>query len=74
MPTRYEDWIDDDEYPDDRDVDDFGDDSPIDRDRLTIGFIPKVTAPFWTRTRIIIAVIAIILVLAFILEDLSPMF
>jgi hypothetical protein len=55
-------------------VEQFGENSPIDYDRLTTGFIPKVTAPFWTRTRIIIAVIAIILILAFLLEDLSPMY
>lgn len=63
MPTRNrrKDWLDEDEYPDDRDVDEFGDDSPIDYDRMTIGKVRGVNTQFWTRSRIIFAVVAVIL-------------
>ncbi|MBZ0289336.1 MAG: hypothetical protein K8I30_17075 [Anaerolineae bacterium] len=39
-------WLDDDEYPDDRDVDDFGDESPGDYDPLTIGRVPTIRPSF----------------------------
>jgi hypothetical protein len=39
---RRDDWLDDNEYPDDRDIDDLGDDSPGDYDPLTIGRVPSI--------------------------------
>ncbi len=70
---RRDDWIDDDEYPDDKDIDDFGEDSPIDYDRLTMGRVGKLRDPFWTRNRIILALIALILLLSFALAEILPL-
>lgn len=67
---RRDDWIDDDEYPSDRDVEAFGDDSPTDYDPLTMGRIPGVRVRFWTPARIVIALIVLILVLAFVLPQI----
>jgi len=70
---RRDDWIDDDEYPDDKDIDDFGEDSPIDYDRRTMGRVGKLRDPFWTRNRIILALIALILLLSFALAEILPL-
>ena len=68
MPSkRRDDWIDDDEYPTDRDVEEFGDDSPIDYDPLTIGLVPGVNPPFWTRAKIILLVIVLLVVASLLL-------
>jgi hypothetical protein len=69
MSKRRDDWIDDDEYPDDRDVDDFGEESPWEYDRRSIGYIPGVTKPFWTPGKIIVAVIALLILAALILPS-----
>jgi hypothetical protein len=66
---RRDDWIDDDEYPSERDVDDFGDDSPPDDHPLTIGYMGSARQQFWTSARIIIALI-IALILAALLVPL----
>lgn len=71
---RRDDWLDDDEYPDERDVDDFGDDSPLDYDALSIGRVGSLGSPFWTRGRIMLAVVLVILLLAFIFAAVSPLF
>lgn len=68
MPRRRDDWLDDDEYPDDRDVDELGDDSPYDDDPLTIGRVRGITPPFWTQTRIAAAIILAILVIGYLLS------
>jgi hypothetical protein len=70
---RRDDWLDNDEYPDERDVDDFGDDSPLDYDPLSIGRVGNLRTPFWTRGRILLAVVLIILLLAFIFAEVSPL-
>jgi hypothetical protein len=67
---RSDDWIDEDEYPDDRDVDDLGDDSPRDYNPLTIGYLEKYRPRFWTRGRIIIAAIALLVLAALLLPQL----
>ena len=36
--NRRDDWLDDDEYPSDDDVEHFGEDSPLDYDPLSIGY------------------------------------
>ena len=74
MSKRRADWIDDDEYPDDRDVEDFGEDSPVDYDRRTMGRVGNMRQPFWTRTRIFIALILAILITGFILAEVVPLF
>jgi hypothetical protein len=76
MPTRsrHDDWLDEDEYPDDRDVDDLGDDSPYDYDPLSIGRVPGLRQPFWTRTRILVALLLGLLLLGFTLPRLLSLF
>lgn len=73
MSKRRADWIDEDEYPDDRDVEDFGEDSPVDYDRRTIGRVGNMRQPFWTRTRIFIVIILAIMVFSFILAEVVPL-
>ena len=67
MSKRQDDWIDDDEYPDERDVEEFGDDSPIDYDPLTIGRVPGIHPRFWTRGKVILLVIVLLIVAALLL-------
>jgi hypothetical protein len=74
MSKRSADWIDEDEYPDDRDVEDFGEESPVDCDRRTMGRVGNMRQPFWTRTRIFIVIILAILVISFIFAFVIPLF
>ncbi len=74
MSKRSADWIDEDEYPDDRDVEDFGEESPVDYDRLTMGRVGNIRQPFWTRTRIFIVILLTILILSFIFAEVVPLF
>jgi len=64
MPQR-DDWIDDDEYPDERDVRDLGDDSPADFDPLTVGRVEGVNTGLkgLSRNRIILIACALILLI-----------
>lgn len=71
--NRHDDWIDDDEYPDERDMRALGDRSPYDDDPLTIGYIPGRQTPVWTRRRIIIAVVAGLILLSLVLVELLPL-
>ncbi len=64
---QYNDWIDDDEYPDDKDIEAFGDDSPPDYDPLTIGYIGEQRGEFWTTRRIVLLVVVLILLVAWLL-------
>ncbi len=74
MSKRRDDWIDEDEYPDDKDVEDFGDESPVDYDRRTIGKVRNIQEPFWTRTRIFIVILLAILLASFIFAEVVPLF
>jgi len=74
MSKRSADWIDEDEYPDERDVEDFGEDSPVDYDRRTMGRVGDMRQPFWTRTRIFIVIILAILIFSFIFAEVVPLF
>ncbi|MBA3872142.1 MAG: hypothetical protein ABI970_05985 [Chloroflexota bacterium] len=74
MSKRRADWIDEDEYPADRDVEDFGEESPVDYDRRTLGRVGDMRQPFWTRTRIFIVIILAILILSFIFAEVVPLF
>lgn len=73
MSKRRDDWIDEDEYPDDRDVEDFGAESPVDYDRRTIGRVGNMRQPFWTRTRVFIVIILAILIFSFIFAEVAPL-
>jgi hypothetical protein len=65
-------WIDDDEYPDDRDIEALGDESPPDYDPRTIGYVGRRPA-FWTPARLLFALLALILVAALVLPQLAPL-
>jgi hypothetical protein len=71
--SRRGDWIDDDEYPDDSDMERFGEYSPSDYDPLTIGRVGRRRGPFWTRTRIMLAVVVIVLVLSILIVEVLPL-
>jgi len=71
--SRRDDWIDDDEYPDASDIERFGDYSPTDYDPLTIGRVGRRRAPVWTRSRIIIAIGALLLLIVFVVAELAPL-
>ena len=74
MPqNRLDDWIDEDEYPDDRDVADFGDDSPSDDHPLTIGRVPGIRSSRWTLGRVLLVVVALLIVAAMLLPLLRPL-
>jgi hypothetical protein len=70
---RYDDWLDDDEYPDDKDVEDLGDDSPWDDDPLTIGRVrnyrPRSGSPY----RLALAAVAFLLLVILLYAALSPL-
>jgi hypothetical protein len=74
MSPRRDDWIDDDEYPDDRDIEQFGEYSPPDYDPLTIGRTRKrVPAQKWTRTRIITVIVVVMLLLSIAAAEILPL-
>ena len=68
--NRLDDWIDEDEYPDDRDVEEFGDQSPSDYDPRTIGYVGKRRPGFWTPRRLILAGIVLLILAALLLPQL----
>lgn len=63
-------WIHDDEYPDDDDLEQFGYDSPRDDDPLTIGYVGEARPRFWTVSRIILAIMVAALVATLVLPFL----
>ena len=69
MSKRRDDWIDDDEYPDERDIEALGDDSPVDYDPLTIGYMPGERRRFWTPAKIILLVIVLVLLASLLLPS-----
>ena len=72
MTKRLDDWIDEDEYPDDRDVEDFGDNSPFDYDPRTIGYVGD-RPPFWTRGRIVLLIVVLLIVAALLLPSVATL-
>lgn len=73
MSKRRDDWIDEDEYPDERDIEDLGNDSRVDYDRSTMGRIGNMRQPYWTKTRIVIAALAGLVLFGLILAELAPL-
>ncbi len=73
MTKRLDDWIDDDEYPDDRDVADFGDESPVDYDPRTIGYVGQRRPGFWTPRRILLALVVVLIVAALLLPQVAAL-
>ena len=74
MPrNRLDNWIDEDEYPDDCDAAEFGDDSPSDAHPLTIGHVPGIRSNRWTPGRVLLAIIALLIVTAMLLPLFVPL-
>lgn len=71
--SRLDNWIDDDEYPDDRDIEDFGEDSPPDNHPLTIGYVPGLRPRFWTPGKVILLVFMLLIVAALLLPQVAPL-
>lgn len=74
MSKRRDDWIDESEYPDERDMDELGEDSPVDYDRLTMGRLGRTQQPFWTRTRLVMAGFALLLLISILAAEIAPLF
>ena len=72
MTKRLENWIDEDEYPDERDIEDLGDDAPTDYDPRTIGYVGRRPA-FWTPARVVLLIIVGFIVSALLLPELLPL-
>ena len=70
---RSEDWLDEDEYPDDKDVEEFGEESPVDYDPLTMGRVGNLRVPFWTRKRVAVALVVFVLVIIFVFGEILPL-
>jgi hypothetical protein len=62
-----DDWINDEEYPDDKDIEAFGDDSPPDDDPLTIGYVGDLRPSFWTTRRFVLLVVVLVIFSALLL-------
>ena len=62
MSYRRDDWIDEDEYPDDRDIADLGDDAPADYDPRTIGYVGNRPS-FWSPARIVLLIVVLVIML-----------
>jgi hypothetical protein len=72
-PTRRDNWIDDDEYPDDDDVGEFGENSPYDYDPQSIGTVENRRPRFWTTGRLILLVIVVVVVASLLLPRILPL-
>ncbi len=70
---KSDEWIDEDEYPDDRDIEDFGDESPTDYDPRTMGYIGNQSPSIWTPRRIILLVVGLLIVAALVLPLISAL-
>ena len=70
----HDDWLDDAEYPDDRDIARFGEDSPPDDDPLTIGYVGEGRASFWTPGRLVVAVVVALVLLSILVVAIAPLF
>ena len=68
--NRRDDWIDDDEYPDERDIAELGDEATPDSDPLTIGYVGDRRRPFWTLRRLIVLAIVLLMIAALLLPEL----
>lgn len=60
-------WLNENEYPDEKDIEEFGDDSPVDYDPLTIGYIGDSRPSFWTAKRVVTLLVATLLIGALVL-------
>ena len=63
-------WLDSNEYPDEKDIEAFGDESPVDYDPLTIGYLGDSRPKFWTTRRLVVLIVVLILISALVLPSL----
>ncbi len=73
MSKRSDDWLDEEEYPDDRDVEDFGDESAVDYDRRTVGRVGNIRQPYWSKTRLLIVLVIALILFSLIIAELMPL-
>ncbi len=74
--NRHDEFLSENEFPTERDVEKFGDESPWDNDALTIGMVgkrKKSKRGFWTRQRIMMALIMLVIIAAIVLPLLVPL-
>lgn len=67
-------WLSDKDYPDQKDIEKFGHDSPPDYDPLTIGYIGDSRPRFWTLRRVAVLIVVLILLGALLLPPLLRVF
>jgi hypothetical protein len=67
-------WLDNNEYPDEKDIEAFGYDSPVDYDPLTIGYIGNSRPRFWTPKRIVLLIVVLFLIGVLLLPSLLRLF
>lgn len=73
MSKRRDNWLDEDEYPDERDTAALGEDSPTDYDRSTVGRVGGMRQPYWTKTRIFLAAAAALILFSLLLAEIGPL-
>lgn len=61
-------WFNENEYPDEEDIAEFGDDAPVDYDPLTIGYLGDARPRFWTTGRIGLLIVVLLLLGALLLS------
>lgn len=61
-------WFNENEYPDDEDIAEFGDDAPVDYDPLTMGYLGDEPPRFWTAGRIALLIVVLLLLGALLLS------
>jgi hypothetical protein len=71
--SQYDDWIREDEYPDEADMEAFGDDSPPDDSPLTIGYVGDLNSNPWTARRIFLLLLGAFLLLVLLFPLLQPL-
>jgi hypothetical protein len=74
MPKRNDFFLDEDEYPDDKDIDEFGDDAPPDFEPITIGYVGDYRPKFWTGRRIVLLIVALVIIAALVLPFIPGLF
>lgn len=59
-----DDWLDEEDYPSERDIEELGDYSPSDNDPLTIGYVGDQNRRrgFWTKRRLYLLAVALLIV------------
>ena len=55
-------WVSDNEYPDEKDIEAFGYNSPPDDDPLTIGYVGDSRPGFWNGKRIFMLVVILLMI------------